>query len=247
LKHVINLFIVIILSVGWAIFYNYIPGNFNLKTLFLSLLELMEMWVLFIALLTAAYLLGSIPFGLLISQKVAKLDITKAGSGNIGAANVAREVGLKWGIATFLADTLKGFIPVICAYYLLGSSAEINEALKGMIGLAALLGHQFSIYNRFKGGKGVATYLGVFLAISPISCLLCGMIFVLFVWVWRYISLGSIVASLTMPLCLYFMGHPNVIIIISLILSFLVTFKHRENIRRLVRGNERRWQKSTLQ
>jgi glycerol-3-phosphate acyltransferase PlsY len=207
----------------------------------------MEMWILFIALLTAAYLLGSIPFGLLISQKVAKLDITKAGSGNIGAANVAREVGLKWGIATFLADTLKGFIPVICAYYLLGSSTEINEALKGMIGLAALLGHQFSIYNRFKGGKGVATYLGVFLAISPISCLLCGMIFVLFVWVWRYISLGSIVASLTMPLCLYFMGHPNVIIIISLILSFLVTFKHRENIRRLVRGNERRWQKSTLQ
>ncbi len=200
------------------------------------------MWILFIALLTAAYLLGSIPFGLLISQKVAKLDITKAGSGNIGAANVAREVGLKWGIVTFLADTLKGFIPVICTYYLLGSSAEINEALQGMIGLAALLGHQFSIYNCFKGGKGVATYLGVFLAISPISCLLCGIIFVLFVWVWRYISLGSIVASLTMPLCLYFMGHPNVIIIISLIISFLVTFKHRENIRRLMRGNERRWQ-----
>jgi glycerol-3-phosphate acyltransferase PlsY len=207
----------------------------------------MEMWVLFIALLTAAYLLGSIPFGLLISQKVAKLDITKAGSGNIGAVNVAREVGLKWGIITFLADILKGFIPVICAYYLLGSSAEINEALKGMIGLAALLGHQFSIYNRFKGGKGVATYLGVFLAISPISCLLCGMIFFILVWIWRYLSLGSIVASLTMPLCLYFMGHPNVIIILSLIISFLVTFKHRENIGRLVRGNERRWQKSTLQ
>jgi len=205
------------------------------------------MWILFIALLTAAYLLGSIPFGLLISQKVAKLDITKVGSGNIGAANVAREVGLKWGIATLLADTLKGFIPVICAYYLLGSSAEITEALKGMIGLAALLGHQFSVYNRFKGGKGVATYLGVFLAISPISCLLCSMIFFIFVWVWRYVSLGSIVASLAMPLCLYFMGHPNVIIIISLIISFLITFKHRENIRRLVRGNERRWQKSTLQ
>jgi len=230
-----------------AIFYNYIPVNVNLKTLFLFVLELTEMWILFIALLTAAYLLGSIPFGLLISQKVAKLDITKAGSGNIGAANVAREVGLKWGIITFLADTLKGFIPVIFIHYLLGSSAEINEALKGMIGLAALFGHQFSVYNRFKGGKGVATYLGVFLAISPISCLLCGIIFFIFVWVWKYISLGSIVASLTMPLCLYFMGHPNVIIILSMIISFLITFKHRENIRRLVRGNERRWQKSTLQ
>jgi len=207
----------------------------------------MEMWVLFIALLTAAYLLGSIPFGLLISQKVAKLDITKAGSGNIGAANVAREVGLKWGIVTLLADTLKGFIPVICAYYFLGSSAEINEALKGMIGLAALLGHQFSIYNRFKGGKGVATCLGVFLAISPISCLFCSMIFFIFVALWRYISLGSIVASFAMPLCLYFTGHPNIIIILSLIMSFLITFQHRANIRRLIRGNERRWQKSTLQ
>ena len=231
----------------WAICYNYIPDNVNLKTLFLAVLELTEMWIFFIALLIAAYLLGSILFGLLISQKVAKLDITKAGSGNIGAANVAREVGLKWGIATLVADILKGFIPVICAYYLLGPSAEINEALKGMIGLAALLGHQFSIYNRFKGGKGVATYLGVFLAISPISCLLCCIIFFIFVWVWRYISLGSIVASLTMPLCLYFMGHSNGIIILSLLVSFLVTFKHRENMRRLVRGNERRWQKSTLQ
>jgi len=243
----INLFIVIIISVPWATFYNYIPGKVNLKTLFLAFLELMAMWTLFIGLLIAAYLLGSIPFGLLVSQKVIKLDITKAGSGNIGAANVAREVGLKWGIATLLADMLKGFIPVIFAQYLLGSSAEINEALKGMIGLTALLGQQFSIYMRFKGGKGVATYLGVFLAISPISCLLCGMIFFIFVWVWRYISLGSIVASLTMPLCLYLMGHPNMIIILSLIISFLVTFKHRENIRRLVRGNERRWQKSTLQ
>lgn len=205
------------------------------------------MWVLFIALLAVAYLLGSIPFGLLISQKVARLDITKVGSGNIGASNVAREVGLKWGIITFLADILKGFLPVICAYYILGPPAETNEALKGMIGLAALLGHQFSVYNRFKGGKGVATYLGVFLAISPIACIVCGIIFFIFVWVWRYISLGSIVASLTMPLCLYFMGHPRVIIVISLIISFLVTFKHRENIRRLSRGNERRWQKSTLQ
>jgi len=120
------------------------------------------MWIFFIALFIAAYLLGSIPFGLLISQRVVKLDITKSGSGNIGAANVAREVGLKWGIVTLFLDTLKGFIPVICAWYLLKSSAEINEALIGMIGLAALLGHQFSLYLHFKGGKGVATYLGVF-------------------------------------------------------------------------------------
>ena len=205
------------------------------------------MWTLFIVLLIAAYLLGSIPFGLLISQKMVKLDITKAGSGNIGATNVAREVGLKWGIITLLVDTLKGFIPVVFVHYFLGSSAEINEALKGMIGLAALLGHQFSVYNRFKGGKGVATCLGVFLAISPISCLFCGIIFFILVSLWRYISLGSIVASLTMPICLYFMGHSTFIIILSLIIFLLITFQHRENIQRLIQGNERRWRKVKLQ
>ena len=205
------------------------------------------MWICFIILLIAAYLLGSIPFGLLISQKVGRVDITKVGSGNIGAANVAREVGLKWGVVTLFTDTLKGFIPVICARYFLGSSAEINAAFIGMIGLAALLGHQFSVYQHFKGGKGVATYLGVFLAISPISCLLCGMIFCIIVLIWRYISLGSVIASFSMPLFIFFLCYPNEIILLSAILSALVIFKHRENIRRLVQGNERRWgnQRST--
>ena len=206
----------------------------------------MDMWTFFIVLLIAAYLLGSIPFGLLISQKIGGLDITKAGSGNIGAANVAREVGFKWGVITLLADTLKGFIPVAFAHYLLGSSTEINEALKGMVGLLALLGHQFSVYNRFKGGKGVATCLGVFLAISPISCLFSGIVFFILVSLWRYISLGSILAALTMPIWLYLMGHSTFMIFISLIISFLITFQHRENIQRLIQGNERRWQKGRL-
>ena len=111
------------------------------------------MWTVFVVLLVGAYLLASIPFGLLISRKVVRLDITKAGSGNIGATNVAREVGLKWGIITLLVDTLKGFIPVALAHYLLGSSTEMQEALKGMVGLSALLGHQFSVYNRFRGER----------------------------------------------------------------------------------------------
>ncbi len=204
------------------------------------------MWVVFIALLIAAYLLGSIPFGLLISQKVSRLDITKAGSGNIGAANVAREVGLKWGIITLLADTLKGFIPVALAHYLLGSLTEMNEALKGMVGISALLGHQFTVYNRFKGGKGVATCLGVFLAVSPISCLFSGAIFFVLVSLWRYISLGSILAVLTMPIWLYLMGHSAFITLSSVIMSLLITYQHRENIRRLIQGNERRWQRRRL-
>lgn len=201
------------------------------------------MWTVFIVLLIAAYLLASIPFGFLVSQKVLRLDITKVGSGNIGATNVAREVGLKWGIITFLADTLKGFIPVILAHYLLGASTEINEALKGMIGVSALLGHQFSVYNRFKGGKGVATCLGVFLGISPISCLFSGIIFIVLVSAWRYVSLGSMLAVLTMPIWLYLMGHSSLLILLSLIISLLIIFKHKENIQRLIQGNERRWQR----
>ena len=204
------------------------------------------MWIVFVALLIGAYLLGSIPFGVLISKKVARLDITKAGSGNIGATNVAREVSLKWGIITLLADVLKGFIPVVLARYLLGSSIEMNEALKGMIGLTALLGHQFPVYSRFRGGKGVATCLGVFLAISPISCLFSGVMFFILVALWRYISLGSILGALTMPVWLYLTGHSTFMILPSLVMSLLITFQHRGNIQRLIQGNERRWQKAKL-
>ncbi len=204
------------------------------------------MWIVFAVLLIGAYLLGSIPFGVLISKKVARLDITKAGSGNIGATNVAREVGLKWGVITLLADVLKGFIPVVLAHYLLGSSIEMNEALKGMIGLTALLGHQFPVYSHFRGGKGVATCLGVFLAISPISCLFSGVMFFVLVALWRYISLGSILGALTMPVWLYLTGHSTFMILPSLVMSLLITFQHRGNIQRLIQGNERRWQKAKL-
>jgi len=204
------------------------------------------MWIVFAVLLIGAYLLGSIPFGVLISKKVARLDITKAGSGNIGATNVAREVGLKWGVITLLADVLKGFIPVVLAHYLLGSSIEMNEALKGMIGLTALLGHQFPVYSHFRGGKGVATCLGVFLAISPISCLFSGVMFFILVALWRYISLGSILGALTMPIWLYLTGHSTFMILPSLVMSLLITFQHRGNIQRLIQGNERRWEKAKL-
>lgn len=204
------------------------------------------MWTVFAVLLIGAYLLGSIPFGLLISQKVARLDITKVGSGNIGATNVARTVGLKWGVITLLADVLKGFIPVVLARHLLGSSLEISEALSGTVGLSALLGHQFPVYKRSRGGKGVATCLGAFLAISPISCLFSGIIFFILVALWRYISLGSILGALTMPIWLYITGHSTFMILSSLVMSLLITFQHRENIQRLLQGNERRWQKGKL-
>jgi glycerol-3-phosphate acyltransferase PlsY len=201
----------------------------------------MGICIIFTALFISAYLLASIPSGLLISQKVKKLDITKVGSGNIGATNVAREVGIRWGLITLLIDILKGFIPVVTAHYLLGSSPEINETLKGVIGISALMGHQFPIYNRFKGGKGVATCLGVILAISPTSCLFSVIIFLISVSLWRYISLGSILAVITMPFWLYSMKHSIGVIFFSIIMSFLITFQHRANIQRLIQGTERKW------
>ncbi len=201
------------------------------------------MWTVIITLLIGAYLLGSIPFGVIISRAVIRLDITKVGSGNIGATNVAREVGLKWGVITLVADALKGYIPVALAQYMFGSLTETAEALAGIVSILALLGHQYPIYNRFKGGKGIATGLGILLALSPISCLFSGIIFVVVVILWGYVSLGSILAALTVPLWLYIAGHSTFLILLSLIMSLLITFRHRGNIQRLLRGNERKWHK----
>jgi glycerol-3-phosphate acyltransferase PlsY len=201
------------------------------------------MWTGITIFLIGAYLLASIPFGVIISRAVIRLDITKAGSGNIGATNVAREVGLKWGVITLLADALKGFIPVALARYVFVSSTQTGEALAGIVGIVALLGHQFPIYNRFKGGKGIATGLGIFLALSPLSCLFSGIIFVVVVILWGYVSLGSILAALTVPLWLYITGYSNFLIVFSFIMSLLITFRHRENIQRLLRGDEGKWHK----
>jgi glycerol-3-phosphate acyltransferase PlsY len=198
-------------------------------------------WSIFIALLLGAYSMGSIPFGRIVGRRVRGLDITEVGSGNIGAANVAREVGLAWGIVTLLADALKGFIPVAFASCLFGASGEIDEALRGLVGLAALLGSQFPVYNHRKGGKGVATCLGVFLAISPVSCVFSGALFLIVVAIWRYVSLGSMTAALSMPVWLSIGGHPNFLIITSIAMSLLIVLRHRDNIRRLAKGNERRW------
>jgi glycerol-3-phosphate acyltransferase PlsY len=199
------------------------------------------MWGIFVALVIGAYLVALIPFGLIVGRRVRGLDITEVGSGNIGAANVAREVGLAWGIVTLLADALKGFIPVAVVPYLLGPSPEIEEALRGLVGLAAVLGHQFPVYNHCKGGKGVATCLGVFLAISPISCLYSGIIFLIAVALWRYISLGSIAAALSMPGWLSMGGHSGFLIVTSMAMCLLIVLRHKDNIRRLAKGNERRW------
>jgi glycerol-3-phosphate acyltransferase PlsY len=226
---------------GITSFNHYIPDFINIKTFFSGCKTLMDIWSIFIALLIGAYLLGSIPFGLMVGRRVRGVDITEVGSGNIGAANVAREVGLAWGVVTLLADAFKGFIPVAFVPCLFGASGEIDEALRGLVGLAALLGNQFPVYHHRKGGKGVATCLGVFLAISPVSCVFSGVLFIIVVAMRRYVSLGSMTAALSMPVWLSIGGYSNFLIITSIAMSLLIVLRHRDNIWRLAKGNERRW------
>jgi glycerol-3-phosphate acyltransferase PlsY len=189
----------------------------------------------------AAYVAGSIPFGKIIARYVARIDITKCGSGNIGATNVARELGMKWGIITLILDLLKGFVPVVLFSHSFSQAGPFYEAALAGIGICALLGHMFPVFLGFRGGKGVATALGVYLAISPLSCLCSLVVFIIIVMIWNYISLGSMLSAAVIPLFLILFGKPQPLIIGSLIMALLICYKHKVNIQALIRGEERRW------
>jgi len=190
-------------------------------------------------LLLVAYLLGSIPFGLILAKLLGGKDVRKSGSGNIGATNVARIVGPAAGILTLLLDTAKG----AAAVWLAGRYTEQNAAAIMLAGIAALLGHCFPAWLKFKGGKGVATALGVFVMLSPLAALGGVLFFLIVVLVWRYVSLGSVSAAAAMPLLVYFLwalGHapPLVVIFGTLFAAGLVIVKHDANLQRLVEGTE---------
>lgn len=193
-------------------------------------------------LLLVAYFLGSIPFGLLLAKLFGKADVRTAGSGNIGAANVARVAGPLAGILTLVLDTAKGAAAVLLAARFTHESA----AWMMLAALAALVGHCFSVWLKFKGGKGVATALGVFLALCTPAALAALLLFALVAASWRYISLGSISAAAAMPLLMYFLWAPHhapplIITLGSLAATLLVVYQHRANIQRLVRGEEPRF------
>jgi glycerol-3-phosphate acyltransferase PlsY len=188
----------------------------------------------------AAYLLCSIPFGKLLSRRVAGIDITRKGSGNVGATNVARIIGFKWGIITLLLDALKGYIPV----YLYRSFSSGFEVGLGVVVMASLVGHQFSVFQRFRGGKGVATALGIYVAILPGYTLIVVLFFVLVVSLSGYVSLGSILSASLMPILLLFSGKPKLSVITASVMAALICVKHKENIERLLRGQERGWRKA---
>ena len=195
-----------------------------------------------IAIPVAAYLLGSIPFGFLLSRLFGTVDIRKEGSGNIGATNVARVAGPVAGALTLLLDVGKGAGAVWLAVRLANASA-----LWMMIaGFCALLGHCFPIWLGFRGGKGVATAAGVFLVLCPLALLGAAILFLLVVIYWRFVSLGSISAAAAMPLLIYFFWAPHhappyVVTFGSLAVALLIVYKHDGNIQRLVQGNEPRF------
>jgi len=197
------------------------------------------MTITLIAALSLSYLTGSIPFGLLFSRMAGK-DVRKEGSGNIGATNVNRVLGKKLGILTLLCDVVKGFIPVFVASIVL--PVGDNWALfVGLCGLAAVLGHMFSIYLGFKGGKGVATALGVFLFFSPWSIALALVVFVAVVGVSGFVSAGSLAAAGLIPFFILLLGGSPSTFLCSAVIAIMIWVKHSSNIGRLRRGEETSW------
>jgi glycerol-3-phosphate acyltransferase PlsY len=190
----------------------------------------------------AAYFLGSIPFGLVLAKLFGGGDVRKAGSGNIGATNVARVVGPLAGILTLVFDTAKG----AAAVWLAGRATNESAKWMTMAAFAVLLGHCFPVWLKFKGGKGVATALGVFLALCPLAAVSALLLFLLCAAYWRYVSLGSIAAAAAMPLLIYFLWAPHhappiIINVGTLAIAALVIYKHDGNLQRLVEGTEPRF------
>jgi len=184
----------------------------------------------------AAYLIGAIPSGVVLTRLAGSEDIRKAGSGNIGATNVYRVAGRKLGLLTLIGDVLKGVLPVLAAQWLHFSDGQV-----GLIAAAAFTGHCFPVYLGFKGGKGVATALGIFLVISPLAALGAAAVFGLLVWKWRYISLGSICAAAAMPVLVFFINRSLPLVAATLFISAVVIFRHQQNISRLLAGSENRF------
>jgi acyl phosphate:glycerol-3-phosphate acyltransferase len=184
--------------------------------------------------IVCSYLLGSIPVGLILS-KLKGRDPRKAGSGNIGATNVMRTAGKTMGIVTLLGDAAKGFIPVLLARWF-----DMPTECIAAIGLAAFIGHLFPVYLRFRGGKGIATALGIFFALDYRAILIAIIVFVILLLIKGYVSLGSLVGAVLVPPILLLFGAPAAYVVMSVIIAVFTTFKHRDNIRRLRTGTENR-------
>jgi glycerol-3-phosphate acyltransferase PlsY len=182
-----------------------------------------------------AYMMGSIPFALLLARRWGTPDLRMVGSGNLGAANVVRTSGMKAGVVVALLDVAKGALSVTLARYLSDQATAPAAA-----GLAAIIGHIYPVWLRFRGGKGVATACGVFSVLTPSAVLPALTIFAVTAKATRYISLGSVLAALALPPLTYLAGSPSATVVAAFTASALILFRHRSNLMRWRRGDEPR-------
>jgi acyl phosphate:glycerol-3-phosphate acyltransferase len=182
-----------------------------------------------------AYLVGSVPFALLLARRWGTGDLRRVGSGNVGAANALRASGVRAGVLVAVLDIAKGAASVALASHLSNVAAAPAVA-----GVSAILGHVYPVWLRFKGGKGVATACGVFSVLTPIAVPPSLLVFLLTVWSTKYISLGSIVASLALPSIAFVAGAPTASLAAACAAAAIIIFRHRSNVARLLDGTERR-------
>ena len=200
-------------------------------------------WTLFLLLL--CYILGAVPFGSLVARQLAGIDLKKHGSGNTGAANAFRALGWKGGLLVLALDVLKGTVAVWLAYFTLLPNFLLPFARIGF-GMAAIVGHNYSIFQGFKGGKGVATSLGVLLAISPKVALLAVLLWVGLVGLTRYSSVGSLGATAAVPVLMVVYGDSLIYVAFAFCAAAMTFHRHRANIERLRAGQELRIDDRTL-
>lgn len=188
-----------------------------------------------------AYLLGAIPFGLLLARIFAGADLRRLGSGNIGATNVRRVAGNRLGLAVLLLDGGKGALPALAAAALVDPAGTPGAAYAGLVALAAVAGHMFPVYLKFRtGGKGVATAAGAFLALAPAALGLSLLVFVLMVCLSDRVSVGSLAAAVFLPLAVHLTGRPLALTLWAVVAGGLIVWRHQANIRRLLSGREPR-------
>jgi len=184
----------------------------------------------------SAYAIGSVPFALVLARRWGAADLRRVGSGNLGAANVLRVSGMTAGVVVAMLDISKGALSVVIARYLSDQPAAPAAA-----GLAAIVGHIYPVWLRFRGGKGVATACGVFSVLAPVALAPAMSIFAVTVWLTKYISLGSVLALLALPPLAYVAGSPAPAVLAACAAAALIVFRHRSNLARLQRGGERRF------
>ena len=190
----------------------------------------------FFCLIILSYFFGAIPSGVWIGKIFKNIDVRDYGSKNSGATNSYRVLGAKLGIAVLIIDVLKGFIPLYIASKF---NLKYNDLV--ILGLVAILAHTFSCFISFKGGKGVATSLGVFLFLAPVITLILLVIFILVVYFTKYISLGSITAAFLLPIFTFFTHRDTYLFTLSVVIDIFVIYRHKTNISRLLSGTENKF------